>query len=67
MDGDRLFVGEGDLAAARELAETADRAELLLYPGTQHLFADSSLPGYDAEASALLAQRVLGFLDAVAR
>jgi len=36
--------------------------ELFLYPGDQHYFADSSLPSYDAAASALLLQRVLRFL-----
>ena len=34
-----------------------------LYPGEQHLFADSSLPSYDPEAAALLEQRVLAFLS----
>ena len=37
-------------------------AELFLYPGDQHYFADSSLPSYDAEATALLTERVLAFL-----
>ena len=41
---------------------TADDAELFLYPGDQHYFADSSLPSYDAEATALLTERVLAFL-----
>ena len=39
-------------------------AELFLYPGDQHYFADSSLPSYDAEATAMLTQRVLDFLGA---
>ena len=40
-------------------------AELFLYyPGVEHLFADSSLPAYDAAAAALLSERVLAFLDA---
>jgi dienelactone hydrolase len=52
-----------DLPAARELAETVDGAELFLYPGNRHLFADSSLSDYDEAAAALLKQRVLGFLD----
>ena len=62
MDADPIFVGEGDIDAARALVEEADEAELFLYPGDQHYFADSSLPSYDAEASALLTQRVLDFL-----
>ncbi len=64
MDADPIFVGEGDIDAARALVESTDEAELFLYPGNQHYFADSSLPSYDAEASALLMQRVLDFLAA---
>ena len=56
---------EEDLPAARALADTEDRVELFLYPGDEHLFADSSLPGYDAAAAALLTERVLAFLDTV--
>jgi dienelactone hydrolase len=63
MDADPIFVGEGDVDAARALVEEADDAELFLYPGDQHYFADSSLPSYDAEATALLIRRVLEFLD----
>ena len=51
-----------DLPAARELAETVDGAELFLYPGDKHLFADSSLPDYDERAAAQLKDRVLAFL-----
>jgi len=65
MDADPIFVGEGDIEAARALVEEAEEAELFLYPGDQHYFADSSLPSYDAEASALLTQRVLDFLAAL--
>jgi dienelactone hydrolase len=64
MDADPIFVGEGDIEAARALVEGAEQAELFLYPGDQHYFADSSLPSYDAKASALLTQRVLDFLAA---
>ena len=62
MDADPIFVGEGDIDAARELVDQAQDADLFLYPGDQHYFADSSLPSYDADATALLLQRVLGFL-----
>jgi dienelactone hydrolase len=62
MKADRLFADEGDLAAARALAAGSDEAEMFLYDGDQHLFADSSLPGYDARASELLIERVLAFL-----
>ncbi len=64
MDADPIFVGEGDIAAARALVAEAADAELFLYPGDQHYFADSSLPSYDTDAAALLRQRVLSFLDA---
>lgn len=62
MDADPIFMEEGDVDAARELVESADDAELLLYPGDQHYFADPSLPSYDAAATKLLTQRVLEFL-----
>jgi dienelactone hydrolase len=65
MDNDPIFVGEGDIHAAREIVEKVEGAELFLYPGDQHYFADSSLPSYDADATALLTQRVLAFLDRV--
>jgi dienelactone hydrolase len=62
MDADPIFAGEGDIDAARELVGQAKDAELFLYPGDQHYFADSSLPSYDPDATALLVQRVLDFL-----
>jgi dienelactone hydrolase len=65
MDNDPYFVGEGDVDAAREIVEKVDDAELFLYPGDQHYFADSSLPSYDPEATALLTKRVIEFLDRV--
>lgn len=62
MDADPYFVDEGDMEAAQELVASANHAELYLYPGDQHYFADSSLSSYDADATALLLQRVLEFL-----
>ncbi|MGD0588351.1 MAG: dienelactone hydrolase family protein [Thermoplasmata archaeon] len=64
MEGDK-WVQEGDLDAARELKSTIKAAELFLYPGNQHLFADSSLPDYDEKAAGLLTTRVLAFLRTV--
>jgi dienelactone hydrolase len=61
-DADPFF--NEDLEAAQALVGSTDRAELFLYPGKEHLFADSSLPTYDAGAAALLTERVLAFLDA---
>ncbi|MGV9327368.1 dienelactone hydrolase family protein [Streptosporangium sandarakinum] len=65
MDADELFVEEGDLDAARALVAEAEDAELFLYPGDRHLFADPGLSTYDAEATALLTERVLGFLAGI--
>ena len=64
-DADPYFMDEGDVDAAREIAETVADAELFLYPGDQHYFADSSLPSYDADATALLTKQVLEFLARV--
>ncbi|MFF2127269.1 dienelactone hydrolase family protein [Streptomyces olivochromogenes] len=66
MEADEYFAGEGDFDAARALVESApDAAELFLYPGKQHLFADNSLPSYDEHAATLLTRRALVFLDGV--
>jgi dienelactone hydrolase len=54
-----------DREAAEALVGSTERAELFLYPGEEHLFADSSLPEYDADAAALLMDRVRAFLAAV--
>jgi dienelactone hydrolase len=68
MDADEFFAGEGDIDAARALVAEAGAtasAELFVYPGDRHLFADRSLASYDADAAALLTQRVLAFLAAL--
>ena len=65
MDADAFFAEEGDLDAAKDLVAHAKDAELFLYPGDQHLFADSSLPSYNEAAATLLRQRVLDFLARV--
>jgi dienelactone hydrolase len=62
------FFGEGgDLDAARELVATVgpELAELFLYPGDRHLFTDSSLPSYDAGATAQVLERSRTLLDRV--
>jgi dienelactone hydrolase len=60
-DGVRLQLhildGDEDIEFARQLEETVDGAELFVYPGSEHYFAE-----HDAEAAALLKQRVLEFL-----
>jgi len=65
MDKDPIFALEGDIDAARELVETVgpELGQLFVYPGDRHLFADSSLPSYDADAAALVLQRSREFLD----
>jgi dienelactone hydrolase len=67
MDQDPIFALEGDIDAARVLVDTVgpELAELFVYPGDRHLFADSSLPSYDADAAALVVQRSREFLDRV--
>jgi dienelactone hydrolase len=62
-EGDEFFLE--DIDAARALVDSSDEAELFLYPGTEHLFADSSLPAFDPAAAALLTERVLAFLDRI--
>jgi dienelactone hydrolase len=64
-DHDPIFVDEGDIDAAREIVAAVPDAELFLYPSDQHYFADSSLPSYYPEATALLKTRVLEFLARV--
>lgn len=63
MEADPLFVSEGDLDAARALVDKTEGAELFLYPGDQHLFADDGLPSYDRAAAELLKRRTLEFLS----
>ena len=50
--------GDEDFEIAQGLAATVPGAELFVYPGTEHYFAE-----HDEQAAALLTQRVLGFLD----
>ena len=55
----------GDVDVARELAATVPTAEVFEYPGAAHLFTDCSTADHDAAASALVLERVLGFLAAL--
>jgi len=63
MEGDEW--AQEDLPAARDLVAEVEGAELFLYPGDGHLFADSSLSDFDPEAAALLEERTLAFLETV--
>ena len=67
MDKDPFFGQEGDIDAARELVATIgpDLGELFVYAGDRHLFCDSSLASYDAEAAGLVVRRSRAFLDRV--
>jgi len=67
MDGDAWVVPPNeDLEVARGLSETVQSAELFLYPGAGHLFADRGTPDYEQDAAALVRTRLLSFLDGVA-
>ncbi|MFE9956298.1 dienelactone hydrolase family protein [Micromonospora sp. NPDC005299] len=65
MDKDPFFALEGDIDSARKLVGIVgpERGELFVYPGDAHLFTDSSLPSYDADATALVVRRSREFLD----
>lgn len=65
MDADPFFAGEGDLDAAKALIAQVADAELFIYKGEQHLFADASLAAYDADAAGQLLERSLAFLAAL--
>ena len=52
-----ILDGDEDFEIAQSLAATVPGAELFVYPGTEHYFAE-----HDDEAAKLLTQRVLAFL-----
>jgi dienelactone hydrolase len=52
-----ILEGDEDVEFARALAETVDGAELFVYAGSEHYFAE-----HDEEAAELLMRRVLEFL-----
>ena len=56
---------EEDLAAAEALAKEVEDAELFLYPGSGHLFADPTSEDYDEPSARLLKERTLAFLNRV--
>ncbi len=63
MDEDP-WAGE-DRPAAEALVDEIEGAELFIYPGSGHLFADPSSDDYDAQAAGLLKGRTLAFLERV--
>jgi dienelactone hydrolase len=52
-----ILDGDEDFEIARGLAGTVPGAELFVYPGSEHYFAE-----HDDDAAALLTERVLAFL-----
>ena len=52
-----ILDGDEDFEIAQELATTVRGAELFVYGGTEHYFAE-----HDDQAAALLTERVLDFL-----
>ena len=46
-----------------EVVRGSAEADLYVYPGSSHLFTDSSLRAYDPESSATVLERTLNFLD----
>jgi len=66
MDADEWVVPPNeDLEAARALQAGTEDAELFIYSGDRHLFADVSTAHYDADAAVLLTSRLLEFLGRV--
>jgi dienelactone hydrolase/uncharacterized damage-inducible protein DinB len=62
---DPEFNNGWDLPAGKAIVAEAKDGELFVYPGDQHLFADSSLSSYDPEAAALMTERVIAFLNRI--
>jgi dienelactone hydrolase len=58
----QIHVMENDELGDVDVARSFESAELFLYPGDGHLFTDSTLADYDADATALVLERVLGLL-----
>lgn len=66
MEADPFFIEDGDLAAAIDVQKNLDPAlEVYLYPGRGHLFTDSTTPDHDAEATALVIERIDDLLTRV--
>jgi dienelactone hydrolase len=63
MDADPW--AEEDRPVAEALVREVGDAELFLYPGSGHLFADPGLDDYDERAAQLLTERTLAFLHRV--
>jgi len=60
-EADKWFNREG----GEQLVSEVPGAELFLYPGSGHLFTDSSWEEYDEESTTLVVDRTLAFLDRI--
>jgi dienelactone hydrolase len=56
---------EEDRPAAEAIVREVEGAELFIYPGSGHLFADPTTGDYDEQAASLLKERTLAFLRRV--
>ena len=54
-----------EIDEVQSLIESVDGAELYLYPGSGHLFADPSTGDYDEASARLLSQRALALLGSI--
>ena len=63
MDADPW--ADEDRPAAEAMVEEIEDAELFIYPGSGHLFADPSSDDYDEQAAGLLKERTLAFLQRI--
>jgi dienelactone hydrolase len=63
MDGDPW--ADEDRPVAEAMVEEIEDAELFIYPGSGHLFADPASGDYDELAAGLLKERTLAFLQRV--
>ena len=63
----QIHVSEGDKWVDREGAEAlvaeAKDGELFVYPGSAHLFTDSSWKEYDEDSTKLVLERTIAFLE----
>ncbi|GAA3756447.1 dienelactone hydrolase family protein [Microbacterium kribbense] len=64
-DADPFFAGEGDIYAARALADAHETVELFVYPGSKHLFLERGFADYDPDAADQALARVTTLLTRI--
>jgi dienelactone hydrolase len=62
---DPFFVHDGDLDNARAIVDSHPEAELYLYPGKGHLFAETDHPDFEADSAMQARGRIASFLASV--